>query len=266
MQCRVAAAARQVLAELGTSRKRPPADGTGTGNAAEAHRLRRRAPTSRQPDLGTSSASHRGAECRPPASGLDGGLSSLRCRIACILVVRHPDEVAASLAAYDDLSLQEGLMLWLRYVLDAERETRGIARVVVMHHEVLQDPHTVLDRICDHFGLTGRPDVQASDIPSSTTKERADKSSGALADLCRQAWAAVSTLATDSRNQAAQTTLDKVGRAYRQAAALFGPALEAARAAAVAHGQRQRESTEVFERRCNGMRRSQRRGMDASLP
>jgi hypothetical protein len=237
------------LAELGTSRNDPLPTG-----AERATPLKRIAFAAELRRLVNPILEHRRLLIEEPSVGLllpvwMEALSSLRCRIACILVVRHPDEVAASLAAYDDLSLQEGLMLWLRYVLDAERETRGVARVVVMHHEVLQDSHAVLDRICDHLNLTGRPGVQASDAPSSTTKERTDRNSGALADLCRQAWAAVSTLATDSRNQAAQTTLDQVGRAYREAAALFGPALAAARAAAVEHGQRQRESTEVFKRR-----------------
>src|SRR5579875_411470 len=53
-----------------------------------------------------------------------------------ILMLRHPSEVAASLAARDGLSAERALLLWLRHTLEAERGTRGHKRTIV-HYEDL---------------------------------------------------------------------------------------------------------------------------------
>jgi GT2 family glycosyltransferase len=53
-----------------------------------------------------------------------------------VLVLRHPLEVAASLAARDGLGAERALLLWLRHVLEAERATRGRQRSIV-HYEDL---------------------------------------------------------------------------------------------------------------------------------
>jgi O-antigen biosynthesis protein len=53
-----------------------------------------------------------------------------------VLALRHPDEVAASLAARDQLSAAPARLLWLRHVLEAEAAARGRPRVIV-HYEDL---------------------------------------------------------------------------------------------------------------------------------
>lgn len=45
-----------------------------------------------------------------------------------VLVLRHPLDVAASLAARDGIGAARGLLLWLGHLLDAERATRGAPR------------------------------------------------------------------------------------------------------------------------------------------
>ncbi|WP_370307106.1 glycosyltransferase [Sinimarinibacterium flocculans] len=60
-------------------------------------------------------------------------------RAVAILPVRHPWEVATSLAARNGLALESGLLLWLRYVLDAERGSRGLRRVFVDYDALLHD-------------------------------------------------------------------------------------------------------------------------------
>jgi hypothetical protein len=61
--------------------------------------------------------------------------------IASLVVVpiRSPLEVAQSLAARDGFSLEKGLLIWLRHVLDAERETRHLPRAIVGMDEFLGD-------------------------------------------------------------------------------------------------------------------------------
>ncbi len=53
-----------------------------------------------------------------------------------LLAVRHPLDVAESLAVRDGMSLARGMLLWLGHLLDAERATRGAKRVIV-HYEDL---------------------------------------------------------------------------------------------------------------------------------
>jgi GT2 family glycosyltransferase len=63
-------------------------------------------------------------------------LAELAATPRFVLALRHPLDVAASLAARDDLAVERGLLLWLRHVLEAEQATRGHRRVLV-HYEDL---------------------------------------------------------------------------------------------------------------------------------
>jgi hypothetical protein len=56
-----------------------------------------------------------------------------------LLVLRHPDEVAASLAVRDDLPTAVSLTLWLHHMLAAEQATRGYPRHVLSYEALLQD-------------------------------------------------------------------------------------------------------------------------------
>ena len=58
-------------------------------------------------------------------------LQALDMSAAVLLVLRHPHEVAASLAARDNLPTPISLALWLRHMLDAELATRGYPRHVL---------------------------------------------------------------------------------------------------------------------------------------
>lgn len=62
-----------------------------------------------------------------------------------ILMLRHPEEVAASLLRRDKLPLSLGRLVWLRHLLDAERFTRGSARVIVRYDQLLADRGPLLE-------------------------------------------------------------------------------------------------------------------------
>lgn len=63
-------------------------------------------------------------------------LEQLGVKPRFILALRHPGDVAASLAARDGLGAARAGLLWLRHTLEAERETRGHRRTIV-HYEQL---------------------------------------------------------------------------------------------------------------------------------
>ncbi|WP_154664760.1 hypothetical protein [Allorhizobium undicola] len=66
----------------------------------------------------------------------------------CVLTLRNPLEVAASLARRNGFGALKSLLLWLRYTLDAERFSRGLPRVFTSYDEVLQN----YERLPDYFG------------------------------------------------------------------------------------------------------------------
>jgi len=58
---------------------------------------------------------------------------------AYVIVLRNPLEVARSLQRRDGFAFGKGLLLWLRHVLEAERDTRGAARSIVRYEDVISD-------------------------------------------------------------------------------------------------------------------------------
>jgi GT2 family glycosyltransferase len=66
-------------------------------------------------------------------------IEGMECHTNCVLVLRHPGEVAQSLYARNALSEITSSLLWLEYMLDAERHSRGLPRVFVRYEDVLAD-------------------------------------------------------------------------------------------------------------------------------
>jgi hypothetical protein len=64
-----------------------------------------------------------------------------------VIPVRHPAEVAGSLATRDGASLELSSALWLKYNLLAERQSRGLPRVFVEYSNLLSDWRQEVDRI-----------------------------------------------------------------------------------------------------------------------
>ena len=64
-----------------------------------------------------------------------------------VVTVRHPLEVAKSLAIRNDLKSSKSFLLWLDHTLQAESDSRGYKRVFVAFDEVLDDPTVVLTRL-----------------------------------------------------------------------------------------------------------------------
>ena len=74
-------------------------------------------------------------------------------QVAVVLMVRHPEEVAASLLSRDQLPLDRALLLWLSHTLEAERATRQLPRLVLSYAKLLEDPTEVVQRCQQLAGL-----------------------------------------------------------------------------------------------------------------
>ncbi len=66
-------------------------------------------------------------------------LQDLGCKPYFIICLRNPVEVGASLKKRDGFLDGDALLLWLRYVLDAERWSRNYSRIFVTYESVLKD-------------------------------------------------------------------------------------------------------------------------------
>jgi len=64
-----------------------------------------------------------------------------------VLMLRSPAEIARSLASRDGTSSAYAHLLWLRHMIDAERATRGMMRVIVDYDGMLGDWHGAMARL-----------------------------------------------------------------------------------------------------------------------
>jgi len=74
--------------------------------------------------------------------------------VNCVIVLRHPLEVAASLRERDGFSRSRSLALWLRHSLDVERTTRGLPRVFLSYDSLLQDWRSNVAAVADRLALS----------------------------------------------------------------------------------------------------------------
>jgi hypothetical protein len=70
-----------------------------------------------------------------------------------VIPIRHPDQVAASLAARDGVSAELANVLWLKYNFLAERSSRRLPRVFVEYPNLLGDWRKEIARISKHLAV-----------------------------------------------------------------------------------------------------------------
>ena len=71
-----------------------------------------------------------------------------------VLTYRNPLEVAKSLRDRNEIEMAEGMLIWLRHVLDAEYTTRGTARFVTSYDQVLTNWSAQVTQMQKAFGIT----------------------------------------------------------------------------------------------------------------
>ncbi len=75
--------------------------------------------------------------------------------VSALLMVRHPVEVAQSLAVRDGIPRGQGLLLWLDYTLAALERVDGIPLRVATYDELMASPAALLERIRSLPGWEG---------------------------------------------------------------------------------------------------------------
>ncbi|MGI8561611.1 MAG: glycosyltransferase [Luteimonas sp.] len=123
--------------------------------------------------------------------------------LAALLMVRHPAEVAQSLAVRDGIPRGQGLLLWLDYTIAALERAGDIPLRVGTYDELMESPALLLERVRSLPGWSGLqidPQAIAEVVQPeqrhhhSTDADDVDLLPGPIRDL----WRALQTLSTDA--------------------------------------------------------------------
>jgi hypothetical protein len=80
-------------------------------------------------------------------------LDSLGSTPYAVIAVRNPLECAASLRSRDDWTEHRALVVWMRYMLNAERDTRGMPRCFVGYDRLMNDWRPLVRSISDRLDI-----------------------------------------------------------------------------------------------------------------
>lgn len=150
-----------------------------------------------------------------------------------LIPVRNPLEVAASLKARNSFIPAKSYLLWLRHVLDAERETRTLARSVITYPALLQNWRSTVDKAAYDLGLQWPrlPSTAQAEIEQFLSLRQRhhmieDSALGAHPEVVvwvNETYEALLEMARGENNATQQRRLDEITRAFNQAEQAFGP-------------------------------------------
>ena len=90
-------------------------------------------------------------------------LEDLSARTAYAITLRSPLEVARSLAQRNEFDPDLGCLLWARYYLDAELNTRGLPRAWIAYDRLIEDWRGALEAFSSTLGVDLRIDRRAAE-------------------------------------------------------------------------------------------------------
>jgi GT2 family glycosyltransferase len=165
-------------------------------------------------------------------------LKRFGARPSFVITTRNPLEVAGSLKARDGFSATKSCLLWLRHLLDAERDSRGFARAFVSYEHLLRDWVSTSERIARELHLfwpraSHETHVQIEAFLSSALRHHSYdyselRARSDVTEWVKQAFAAVSRAATDAELDTA--LFDEIRGQLDRADQAYGPLLAQARA------------------------------------
>jgi len=150
-----------------------------------------------------------------------------------IICVRHPLDVAASLAKRNGMPVNRSCLIWLSYQLAAERATRNGPRAFVLMDDLMSDWRASLDRIEDSLGIIlERRDPEAElqieralkpELVHHRSAEQAARAARAVPDWASGAYTWFEAMARGEPVD--QAYLDRATEEYTAQRKWFGPIL-----------------------------------------
>ncbi len=169
-----------------------------------------------------------------------------------VITLRNPLEVAGSLRARDGNSLEKSLMLWLRYLLQAERMTRASRRTFVSIDELIDDWRGVAGKVARELGLAWpRPCEEAAQevdaflspklLHHSSSLDELEAMEG-IPDWIPRAYA--TALAKDPDDERRHAAFDVISSELERADKAFGPLIRELRVQATEISELRSQLTE----------------------
>lgn len=171
----------------------------------------------------------------------------------CLHTHRNPLDVAQSLERRLNISVppKQGLLLWLRHVLDAEQGSRGLPRMFTSYGQILSDWGAVVERSEAAFGFVWPVLKQAREArmgelidPSLSHNDSGLDTlmaSRAVPQPVKDCLRVLERWASSGEDAAGRDELGRIAAEFDAAAALFGPALTESGAKAKATAARTAE-------------------------
>ncbi len=153
----------------------------------------------------------------------------------CVLPLRNPLEVAASLTKRDGFSSPKSHMLWLRHMLDAEYESRGLNRAFVSYNELLADWRSVIADLTNVVDIAWPRRSATAEVEIDRFLEHRYRHHAISDDLVfrhpeitawvKETFSALQALCAKPESQDALHRLDCVRHEFNQASDAFGSLL-----------------------------------------
>ncbi|WP_114347654.1 glycoside hydrolase family 99-like domain-containing protein [Paracoccus lutimaris] len=161
-----------------------------------------------------------------------------------VVPYRNPLEVAGSLLARDGISLREGVLLWLRHSIDAERDSRGCKRSFIAYEALFDDWRGNFQRMSKDLGIDWprnldriAPEADKAIVRGARhnkwTSEDLEKTAYARG-LALRVLEACESFAIDPADAGAMATMDAVSAQFEELVELTQPAIRDTRAALAA--------------------------------
>ena len=158
-------------------------------------------------------------------------LEEAKWSVRALLPIRSPLEVAQSLNCRDGIGPAYACLLWLRHVLDAELETRGVARAFLDWPQFLGNGRSALVQASEQLGViwpywceSALADIDqfvSVDLRRQRTSEADLQTHPAVNDLVRRTYAAMLDLVPDSGDSCVLRKLDDLRAGFETASAIF---------------------------------------------
>lgn len=138
---------------------------------------------------------------------------TLAIQPAWVIALRHPEEVAMSLARREGYPREKSIRLWREYTLSAEYATRGLPRVVVPYEGLLTDWRRQIHRINAALGTDLQPEADAAGVEAFLDHRLRHHRAKGDTDLDRTTTLILRQMTSLSEDQPAPPDTDALDRA-----------------------------------------------------
>lgn len=145
-----------------------------------------------------------------------------------LIPFRPPLEVALSLLARDRIVIADGLLIWLRHIIDAERYTRDLPRSFIEMDDLISDWRSSCARISQELGIEW-PNLDAAAAEaidgflSPNLKHHSKRAEARNDTWVTRAYEGLRTLAADPTSRLARAAFDDLATQFEQACSMFAP-------------------------------------------